>query len=68
MLSQKEILKLEDFLIWHTQKENSVWAFDEVDYWAFYFDKYRKDDRWRKGFQNIKKGKSILIYSSAPIQ
>jgi hypothetical protein len=65
IISQPERLKFEEFLLWRTQKDMPIIAHDEAEYWAFYFDRYRRNDKVRQSFEVLKKSKSIMMYVSA---
>ena len=65
MVSQPESLKFEEFLLWRTQKNMPIVAFDEAEYWAFYFDNYRRREKARQTFEALKKNNSIMMYVSA---
>lgn len=64
LLDQPEIDFFEEFLMWRTKKPMPVMSFDEKDYWAFYFDRYRLLRGIREAFKTMLKKRTTLIYSS----
>lgn len=65
LISQPEINLFEEFLLWRTtNKPMPVICFDEKDYWAFYFDNYRKNKRMRKAFKTMQRKQIRNFYIS----
>ncbi|WP_292373671.1 hypothetical protein [Methanosarcina sp. UBA411] len=61
IVNQHDANLFEDFLIWRSQKDMPIYAFDECDYWDFYTK--MKHDKERKGiFKLAQKNKNIVLY------
>lgn len=64
LLGQPELDDFEEFLLWRTQKSMPVVCFDEKDYWAFYFDRYKRLKSIREAFRLMKEKETELVYIS----
>lgn len=64
IMKQPDIHVFEDFLIWRSQKEMPILAFDAPDYWAFYNDNYRRNKEMKEAFKKMKEKKIFSPYIS----
>lgn len=61
ILNQEDSIVFEEFIIWRSQKNMPIYAFDECDYWDF-FTKMKKEREMKKGFSRAQKNENVLIY------
>lgn len=61
ILNQYDANLFEDFLIWRSQKNMPIYAFDECDYWDWYTKMINEKDR-KKGFKHAQKNDNTVIY------
>lgn len=64
ILEQPDAHLFEEFLIWRSQKNMPVYAFDECDYWAFFNDNYRKNKEMKQAFKNAQERNITIVYNS----
>lgn len=64
ILEQPDVNLFEEFLIWRSQKNMPIYAFDESDYWAFFNDRYRKNRKIKEGFKSQQDNYQTTIYIS----
>jgi hypothetical protein len=63
IINQHDARLFEDFLIWRSQKNMPIYAFDECDYWAFYTN-MRMDKNFKKGFKLAQEKDNLILYIS----
>ncbi|MCX9014870.1 MAG: hypothetical protein OIN89_08780 [Candidatus Methanoperedens sp.] len=64
ILEQPDANMFEEFLIWRSQKNMPIYAFDECDYWGFFNDRYRQNKEVKKMFKLNQDYNQTIIYSS----
>lgn len=64
ILEQPDANIFEEFLIWRSQKNMPIYAFDECDYWAFFNDYYRKNRKVKNIFKSQQDNNQTTIYIS----
>ena len=65
ILEQPDAHLFEEFLIWRSQSDMPIYAFDECDYWAFYNDNYRKNKEMKEAFRLAQEKHIVSTYISA---
>jgi len=63
LIEQPEASKLEEFLLWRTQRPMPILCFDEKDYWNYYFDRYCKLEDIRETFRALQQKEKVLMYN-----
>ena len=64
ILEQTDANMFEEFLIWRSQKNMPIYAFDECDYWAFFNDHYRINKEIKEIFKSQQENNQTTIYTS----
>lgn len=62
IVNQHDANLFEDFLIWRSQKDMPIYAFDECDYWDFY-TKMKQDKERKRIFKLAQKNKNTVFYN-----
>lgn len=62
ILNQYDANLFEDFLIWRSQKNMPIYAFDECDYWDWY-TKMKNDKERKKAFKQFQNNNNTIIYN-----
>lgn len=65
LLDQPEVVHFEDFLMWRTIQPMPVVCVDEKDYWAYYFDHYAVEPKFREMFPVMQEKELKSFYISA---
>jgi hypothetical protein len=53
--NEPEVEEFGSFLLWRTQQPMPIVCVDEKDYWAYYFDFYRRSERAKEEFEIMQK-------------
>ena len=65
LLDQPGTDQFEEFLIWRTIQPMPVVCADEKDYWAYYFDHYAVEPKFREVFRVMQEKELKSFYISA---
>lgn len=65
ILEQEDAHVFEEFLIWRSQENMPIYAFDECDYWAYFNDNYRKNKEMKEAFKLAQEKNIVTTYISA---
>ncbi len=64
LLEEPEVEEFENFLLWRSKRPMPIVCFDEKDYWAYYFDYYKNDKKFRAAFKTAQKKQLRVFYIS----
>lgn len=66
LIQEDEIDHFDEFLRWRTRHSGNfpIWGYSEREYWAFYFDNYRNNDKWKEALETAVDKDIVTVYIS----